>query len=132
MYVSWMEWKRACPSMEVQHTCTCIWKRGCPDVEERGTSTGDLACGGGSGGASAGDPCGGGRDYWWRWEPDVEEQVASTGGLVVAWTSQYEGNLMKLAGYPLEVQWTLLQYSLLSFSKHHHFTTPGFVIAVMN
>ena len=39
-------------------------------------------------------------------------------GLVVVWMSQHEGNLMKLAaGCPLvEVQWTLLQYSLHSFS----------------
>ena len=34
------------------------------------------------------------------------------------WLSQHEGNLMKLAGCHLvEVQWTLLQYSLLSFFK---------------
>ena len=43
---------------------------------------------------------------------------------------QYEGNLMKLAGCPLEeVQWTLLQYSLQSFFKHRYYT-PGFVQGV--
>ena len=37
--------------------------------------------------------------------PDVEEQVASTGGLVVAWVSQHEGDLMVLGRCPLvEVQ----------------------------
>ena len=45
-------------------------------------------------------------------------------GLVVAQTSQHEGNLMKLAGCPLEeVQRALLQYSLQSFFKHHRYTT---------
>ena len=56
--------------------------------------------------------------------PDEEER------LVVVWMSQREGNLMKLAGCPLvEVQWTLLQYSLRSFFKHHHYT-PGFIQGV--
>ena len=51
-------------------------------------------------------------------------------GLVVVWMSQREGNLMKLAGCPLvEVQWTLLQYSLQSFFKLHHYT-PGFIQGV--
>ena len=48
----------------------------------------------------------------------------------VLWMCQHEGNLMKLAGCPLmEVQWTLLQYSLRSFFKHYHYT-PGFVQGV--
>ena len=49
----------------------------------------------------------------------------------MVWMSQHEGNLMKLAaGCPLvEVQWTLLQYSLQSIFKHHHYT-PGFIQVV--
>ena len=71
--------------------------------------------------------------------PDVEVQdlrkwgypdEGGARGLVVVWMSQHEGNLMKLTGCPqVEVQLTLLQYSLRSFFKHHHHT-PGFIQGV--